>query len=387
MGMITAGVIILLSCFLPEVRPDCLEIAHNGCTGDDNDAYLKLNRERDLCQQDWEIEPQCQFYRWRSDNNLGYNCFLYEEKFTDYIHHCAKISGPKNPQGNCIAPSEGTCDVTQSSSCEYDGLDCREIFGPKDKLPTDCGEAPATTSRPGTTITPPGPHNCPVDSELTVYPDEDECSFFWECYKGVWTHRQCSDCNLFDINTGFCNFPRLVDCGSRPHDENCEVTTAPGDCPLKYGYFPDNDNCMNYVVCDAGKPTFVKCAEKVDESGVTRQLLCNEDVVQCDWTYRVTCGNRPICDRNYQHCQCQNAEEADANNPCSGVVGTQVIGNPFDCSQQLVCMDGILLDTVSCDDGQYYDPSIQNCSPDESVCKDRPVCATGSGGSTTCYCV
>ena len=58
----------------------------------------------------------------------------------------------------------------------------------------------------------------------------------------------------------------------------------------------------------------------------------------------------------------QNAEEADANNPCSGVVGTQVIGNPFDCSQQLVCMDGILLDTVSCDDGQVLNLMILLCS-------------------------
>jgi len=425
--------VVLLMTGVTLVRAECSDYAVSECTGDLNAVYLQLNTDRDKCQQYCALEEDCKFYRYTDQPFQGVNCLLYKEPFNTYISHCNLRSGPKDPTPNCLTPNEDTCDVVNSGKCIYFGTtaetfsvsredcialcsinpdcklwthqqeqqhcellkspegSCNEVYGPRSKSPTECGEDVVTTTTDPYQPTPPNPLDCPADSELKFYPDEENCGAYWECYKGRITHMECTNCFRFELTSehAWCSPPEFVDCGSRPHDDNCQVTTAPGPCPYPDGYFKDSGSCDRYYVCDVSHPVSTQCRSQVDSNGQEYQLLYNYDAVQCDWPYRVSCEDRPICDANYENCQCQDARPADPSNPCAGVTGTEIMGFPFDCSQYIICQDEVLLEKLTCtpgqDPGQYYDESNKQCSDSQAVCKERPVCSQ-ERGVADCHC-
>ena len=50
---------------------------------------------------------------------------------------------------------------------------------------------------------------CPPDG-LHVYPDEEHCSRYWECYNGCSTHMKCPGDFLYDAEREWCNDPEKV---------------------------------------------------------------------------------------------------------------------------------------------------------------------------------
>ncbi|XP_023345543.1 uncharacterized protein LOC111714629 [Eurytemora carolleeae] len=203
---------------------------------------------------------------------------------------------------------------------------------------------------------------------------------------GRVTHMTCSDCYQFDAEHSWCSPPDQVECGARPEDQNCQSTTAPGPCPYPTGYFQDPENCKKYFVCEQGTPKSAVCEVKADSNNINQQLLYNYEVIQCDWPNRVNCAERPICDDNYKHCQCQGAPIVDPEHKCPPGAGAKVLGDPFNCNISLVCIDGTLSTIVNCEkEKPYYDEKRFGCSSDPAVCELRPICSDAPGVAG-CYC-
>jgi len=415
---LTVSIALVIGFIVAAVHSECSDYQLSDCAGDASAVYLGLNTSRDKCQQYCSIEERCIFYRWSERPFDGVNCLLYEEPFSVFIKHCDTRSGPANPKDLCLNPREDTCDVVNSGRCINSGttletfsvgledcialcsinpackqwihqkesmhcelLDstegkCLEIFGPQSATPQECGEDDISTTTDSNRPTPPNPIDCPDDSELTLYPDEDSCREYWECFRGTVTHMKCSNCYKYDAEHAWCVPPEFGDCGSRPDkDPDCHATTAPGPCPYPDGYFKDPDSCDRYYICEHETPTSRKCEAKMDADGVKYQLLYNFDVIQCDWPYRVTCGERPICDAEYKNCQCQGASPVDPDHICPAT-GIEIISDPFNCSQYYVCEDGQIVETIPCDKNTYYDENSGQCNPSPSVCNTRPICST-----------
>jgi hypothetical protein len=195
-------------------------------------------------------------------------------------------------------------------------------------------------------------------------------------------HLPCPDCDKFDIASGYCKQPNTTDCGNRPYDDSCSFTTRGGICPQDFGYFAVSTECKDYVKCESGTPQYMKCANEIDETGQVQQLLYNDDGVMCDWTYRVSCGTRPVCDVA-KNCQCQYAVPVTAGEECKGTSGVAIKADPFNCQYKIICVNGALAERPACPDGQYYDGSTDSCIKDEAICGERPICADDG----SCRCV
>jgi len=422
---------------------ECRDVSHNECRIPNRDlqGFVKT---REVCQRLCEIfhkSGKCDFYRYTLDTMFGFNCFIYQNTFTDFHDGCGAISGTRNVEGSCLNAQEGTCKVTQSARCRYENgalleklsatdkemcinlclvkpdcqrwvfykeerrcelfsdshQDCKEVFGPPSITPSFCGSELTTTPQPGTTTTttsgttPTAPPGCNSDTE-DFFPDEDNCMMYYQCIDGSVTHESCPGCDYFDTETKFCFQPTATtveDCGSRFYDTNCQETTKDGDCPQEYGYFPIAENCKKYKICDNDNPTLVTCQTKVDENGVNQQLLYNGDQVQCDWTYRVRCGTRPVCDGNDENCQCQDAEPVNPGEVCNGVSGVQIFADPFDCQNKIVCIDGATVANEPCVGNTYYEIATDECVANENVCdvKHRPICVDAGSGKKQCRCL
>jgi len=220
-----------------------------------------------------------------------------------------------------------------------------------------------------------------------------DCMMYYQCVEGSVTHQRCPDCDYYDTESKFCKQPTNgeVKCGNRPYDNTCEVTPQDGECPSAYGYFPVAENCKQYKICDNGIARYETCGTQADANGIVQQLLYNGDQIQCDWTYRVGCGSRPVCD-TAGNCQCQLSEPVNPNAPCQGVSAIMIIADPFNCQNKLICMDGIVLENDPCPVDQFYEISTDTCKSDESVCNGsdqyRPICVDGaSGNKQQCRCV
>lgn len=428
---------LILLATISTVRSFCQEVSHNGCRADNRHPEF-LNHEvcQKLCQT-YNLAGQCQYYRF--NNNVGQNdCFVYGDPMSYYVDGCDIISAPRNIDETCFNPPEDSCFMTQSSECAHNlgsllesfvgkspnkefckqqcqidpkcqrwifnkqsetcttlsdaTQDCKEEFGPPNKSPQDCGEAPPAPTTQSPDVTTVTADYCKADT-VDFFPDDDDCMSFYQCVEGSVTHPRCPDCDYYDTESKFCKQPinGEVKCGSRPYDNTCKATPHDGECPSDYGYFPVTDNCKQYKICDNGVATYMTCPTQSDNDGIVQQLLYNGDQIQCDWTYRVGCGSRPVCD-SAGNCQCQLSVPANPNSPCQGIPGIQIIADPFDCQNQLVCKDGSVLEQIPCPSDQFYEISTASCKSDESVCNGndqyRPICVDGGTGSKQqCRCV
>merc|ERR1719510_2600749 len=128
--------------------------------------------------------------------------------------------------------------------------------------------------------------------------DPEACSKFYRCQSGCVTHETCPDTKLFDEHYSWCQFPDVVECGSRPCTDpaHCFTTTTRStttdcghilDCEeAGDGWWPDPFNCRKYWHCYKGEG---------------EHLMCPDDQVfdlvftGCNWLAQTDCGDRPIC--------------------------------------------------------------------------------------------
>lgn len=101
---------------------------------------------------------------------------------------------------------------------------------------------------------------CPEEGQF-LYPDEEHCSKYWECWEGCAHHMLCQGDYLYDIEHQWCNFPDKVTCGDRDCDSRdcADNHVVDFECPAPWGYFPDPENCMKYYQCESNSAFRVNC--------------------------------------------------------------------------------------------------------------------------------
>jgi len=137
------------------------------------------------------------------------------------------------------------------------------------------------------------------------YPDPYNCRKYWHCTKESGVHYMCEDNLYYSPENEWCDFPDRVTCGDRPVcdscDENCvEPPTPTPDCGHQLdcttrpdGWYADPWNCRKYWHCDHGVGSHYMCDDN---------QLFDAIHVWCDWSDRVSCGNRPVCDVCDENC-------------------------------------------------------------------------------------
>ena len=48
------------------------------------------------------------------------------------------------------------------------------------------------------------------------------CVKYWNCLNGKGTHYMCEDGLMYDPVKNWCNYEDMVNCGSRPHCNECD---------------------------------------------------------------------------------------------------------------------------------------------------------------------
>jgi len=430
--------LLFLQIFTVQGFTDCSEFFLGACTGDEYAEFIQFNTgTQEKCQAHCEIEDSCQFYSFHTNPTQNVDCHLFNEPFHAYVNHCNLRGGPKREgadQGSsCFEATGDTCEVSQLQDCIPFGsiiegtdsaptaLDCERVcgaypdcklwtfeneqercslyndaemrcniaFGPHSGSPDQCG-GPISTIAPTVpvpTVPEPEPNFCP-DQGLELHPDPDHCERYLECFNGVLTSVECPFCNWWDVEKKQCNQPPTVDCYPRPEPppvETCDSCGEPGfdgKCPCPWGYFADPYDCDQYHYCQGtAEPGEYGC------SNATFDGLYNADEIQCDFDYRVTCGQRPICrGPGYTQCQCQGAEPV-APRDCSSTQGVYVLEDPYNCQHFQVCMNGAQVQEEWCAPGSFFPHGGQKCEAgDGSVCDGRPICEKIQDGlQCTCF--
>jgi len=214
---------------------------------------------------------------------------------------------------------------------------------------------------------------CP-QSGLHLYPDENNCNKYYECYYGQLNNITCEKDYLYNEVYRWCDFPDHVECGSRlvcegdgtdcyeHHIDNNIPTSSPDDgfdCPEPQGFFADDKNCAKYWQCSNNVAIHHTCDTK---GGI--QLLYRPSNIQCDYPERVDCGNRPICEdvENDENCN-RHTTTPKPITPCDGIPCDH--GDGFypegDCVQCFCrCSGGVHYETC-CQPGLFFNPAIEEC--------------------------
>ncbi|XP_018564003.1 probable endochitinase [Anoplophora glabripennis] len=191
-------------------------------------------------------------------------------------------------------------------------------------LTTCLANPTATTSDSPFTTWAPDPF-CPYPSdEIFFYSDPDDCSKYIECYEGVKYVRNCARGLLWDEENLACDYPRNVDCKSRPNPtpdgpvstepvtteapasetsattEAPEVSTTPAPLPTSTeepvvttfspahicdnqadgSYLADPTDCKRFYECVSGEAVPGTCPTGTE---------WNEKILNCDRPQNVDC--------------------------------------------------------------------------------------------------
>jgi len=218
------------------------------------------------------------------------------------------------------------CDYAENVDC---GSRSRNPEYPGTRTPpttstTSDPSQPSTTAGP-TTPPPNGTFEC---TENGAFPHAERCEYFWNCWEGDANLMHCQNDWLFDLTYDGCNFPEMVDCGSRqrPPDSSTvqppttsQTQTAPGStnsdapsspssssgssqatdgtstsgvtgttrnpgdfqCPRPEGLFPDPDDCSAFYSCIENIPIRNVCPDG---------LHFNPKTGLCDWPEEAGCS-------------------------------------------------------------------------------------------------
>jgi len=201
---------------------------------------------------------------------------------------------------------------------------------------------------------------CP-STGLQTFPDQEHCSYYWECYDGCLNHMLCPKNYLYDPVHGWCDFPEKVCCGERDCDgracnDNCG-NTGDFDCPTPVGFFEDPKDCASYWQCSDNVAVHHTCDKK---NGL--QLLFRASDIQCDWPDRVECGDRPVCDDNGENCHDNHVTTAAPNLcdtiPCDHGDGYYPEGHCTQCFCR--CVSGAHYE-ICCAPGLVFNTAIEEC--------------------------
>ncbi|KOX69318.1 Peritrophin-48 [Melipona quadrifasciata] len=173
------------------------------------------------------------------------------------------------------------------------------------------------------TVIPDQDCQCACENCIPRYPDNANCSRYFECENNKKVSKECPPKLAYDPKRQICDYPQNVNC-SHPRCNEGEKTHH--DC-----------QCNLYYQCENGRQKVVSCPPGLYFDWKDKVCL-SPDVVHC---YPQGCIG--ICPSN----------------------GTTTLPHD-DCHKYCECTEGSSM-IVSCDKKQIYDPKQQKCIPPENV--------------------
>ncbi len=163
-----------------------------------------------------------------------------------------------------------------------------------------------------------------------------------------------------------------MDCGDRECDNDECISNVPTEAPLNFvcpesnGYFPDESDCAQFIVCENDAATQKICP--VGDDGA--QWLYKAESEWCDYPENVDCQERPICDDD-GNCVTDEPDFClSAGIDCSDGDGYHEEEPCGQCA--CYCSGGNLTgDEVCCDGDLVWNPALNVCDWDYNV----PACS------------
>ncbi|XP_047111954.1 uncharacterized protein LOC124788720 [Schistocerca piceifrons] len=187
-----------------------------------------------------------------------------------------------------------------------------------------------------------------VTLNITFYPNEDDCTKYWECDNGNLYNGSCTDGLIWNPNVDSCDWPYNYDC---PYDRKLPIDVI--DCPqpspgesFNVTFYPNEEDCTKYWECDNGLLRNGSCPNG---------LIWNNDLQVCDWPYNYDCpydkkGLIVFSDAT-----------PDCPQPSPGeIFNVTFYPNEEDCTLYWECDNG-LLRNGSCPNGLIWNNDLQAC--------------------------
>ncbi|CAD1469214.1 unnamed protein product, partial [Heterotrigona itama] len=237
--------------------------------------------------------------------------------------------------------------------------------------------------------------SCACTNCIPRYPDNTNCSRYFECESNIKVSRVCPPNLVYDPNRQICDYPQNVNCSPPPRCNEGELTHHECQCNLYY-------ECVNgrkkIVTCPDGKyfdwetkkcrpPEEVRCYPQgcigICPSNETKKLPHDDCHKYCECTKGsnkvVTCDNKQIYDPEQQKCiPPEDSKKTCEFFPCDpNSNSTSLIPHQCLCDRYYECKKGHKY-LVLCPDGKHFDYVQERCidSKDGAHCYKREPCSS-----------
>lgn len=152
--------------------------------------------------------------------------------------------------------------------------------------------------------------------------DHTDCSRYYSCFNGLYQIMTCQDGRWFGLDPPGCYLPNTITCDRCPSEGIINV--------------PIDESCTTFVMCINGNNIEAECSSGLRFDPIEGR--CNlQELVQCD--------HNGICPQTGQH----------------------TIADPTNCSNYIICFDGVEVITRECLTGLLWDPVLGSCNREENV--------------------
>jgi len=210
-------------------HPEMFDTVYDGCNYD----YLTECGSRPVCDKcnancgtthtTLPTTDDCSPPEWKIDCSVSGAGYFPDPHNCRRYWHC-RTDEDEAPE-HALCPDDPATGVPEVFDLLYSGCNYQDL--------TECGERPVCDPCGANCVTkPPGP-DIDCDHELDCsskpdgyYADPFSCPKYWQCSGGRGQHHICPEGQMYDPGHVWCDYTDRVQCGSRPHCNECE----PG-CP------------------------------------------------------------------------------------------------------------------------------------------------------------
>lgn len=177
---------------------------------------------------------------------------------------------------------------------------------------------------------------CALVPDKTKFRNENDCSTYYECSKGVHTLKSCAKNTYFQVETGNCVKKSLVPCTAHPIPKDICLETKGTTKKPSPGLKDDQATCRGFFHCkDLGivhdiEPIWYQCPPG---------QFFSEELKGC------TDPINAVCEFN----RCESR-------------GTMMVtSSSNDCHNYIRCVDGVEVEEVECPIDMFFDERYQAC--------------------------
>ena len=302
-------------------------------------------------------------------------------------------------------PASETCDWPQKVKC-VDGV--RPSTTPRitSTSVTSTTKATTTTTTKSTKKQRTSPPYICNKFDMGRKIDPLSCNHYYVCVYGHPIRKKCAHNLLYNRKDMVCDFANNVHCfeGERPPVRTTETTitksstkskssTPPPNICNKYenGNKIDPYSCNHFYTCSNGQPIRRTCAQNLfySETGVCdfpRNVICHDGqrpnvpiTKVAKTTFPTTTASSTVTSINvYTYCQSVTKTLlAGYKGKTTGLYrsegSTILVPHPTSCVNYFKCVEGKLIQPLTCHYGHYFDFFAQKClSGDSYSCKGIP---------------